>query len=107
MVLASDTSKGSGPKFWTGAPPSMKSFSTLLSLMTTEYLHERSPKPRSESHTVLIPIPRVNSAAPSGSILTFLKFPGLSGLVASLSSVASFWWMPHWRMTKASLTDRQ
>ena len=91
MVFASDTSKGSGPKFCTGAPPSMKSFSILLSLITTEYLHERSPNPRSESQTVLMPIPRVKRAAPSGSILTFLKLPGFKGLVASLSSVASFW----------------
>ena len=39
------------------------------------HLHERSPKPRSESQVQDMPIPRVNSAAPSGKSLTFWKFP--------------------------------
>jgi hypothetical protein len=45
--------------------------------------------PRSVSQMQLMPIPRVNRAAPSGSSLTFLKFPGLRGLDASTSSFSN------------------
>lgn len=95
MVLASDTSNGSGPEFCVTQPPSTKSFSMTMSLITALYLQERSPNPRSESQVQVIPIPRVNRAAPSGKSFTFLKLPGFSGLEASLSSFARFWWMPH------------
>lgn len=70
MVPASETSKGSGPKSCATPSPSIKSFSTFMSLMTAEYLHDLSPNPRSSSQVADIPIPRVNMAAPSGMSLT-------------------------------------
>lgn len=85
-VPASDTKKGSGPEFWTTAPPSTKIFSNLQSLMTAEYRQDRSPKPLSVSQMQLIPMPRVKSAAPSGRSFTFLKLPGFRGFDASESS---------------------
>ena len=71
MVPASETSKGSGPYSWLTPPPSMKSFSTFISLITAEYLQDLSPNPRSASQVADIPIPRVKRQAPSGMSLTF------------------------------------
>ena len=69
IVPASLTSKGSGSESWMKLG-SMKSFSTLQSLITAEYLQLRSPKPRFFVHVQLMPMPRVKRAAPSGNSLT-------------------------------------
>ena len=109
MVATSDTSKGSGPESWTTLPPSMKIFSTFISLITALYLHDRSPKPLSWLQVQLMPMPRVNAQLPSGRSFTFWKLPGLTGFESDFFVASSLrpWSRPHFLITKASFTDKQ
>ena len=85
-------------------PGSTNIFSITPLLMMAAYLQERSPKPRSVVQLQLRPMARVKAQAPSGISLTFLKLPGLSGLVESVFSSSRPCVRPHCLITKASFT---